>query len=132
MHNIFGMAKCNCTYYLPKNSFSFFLRQSFLHPQILEQLAPLQVLHHKHHVKALRSVEVEDFDDVRMVQCLQVLSLSKNNIDCLSGVCIKIKLPSRSDLICFIATSWLVDFCRHRSTLPKPPCPNTLTTSYSP
>jgi hypothetical protein len=45
---------------------------------------------------------------------------------------ITLHLPTLSARICLIATWAPVVLCLQRSTLPKPPCPSTFTTSYSP
>jgi hypothetical protein len=57
----------------------------FLFVEQRGELAALEVLHDDHHSHIVHGVAVEYFDDVGVVECLQVLRLLEDHVDIGTG-----------------------------------------------
>ena len=81
VNNVFPMTIRHCTSNLSKVMLSLILRNNSLFPEVVQKFTPLQILHDNIDLHVFEHVAIDDFDDVGVVECLQVLYLSEDHVD---------------------------------------------------
>ena len=81
MDDVFPMTIRHCTGDLSKVVFSLILWNNSLFSEVIQKFTPLQILHNDVDLHIFEHVAVDDFDDVWVVECLQVLYLSEDHVD---------------------------------------------------
>lgn len=132
MDDVFTMTVGYSAGDLAKVVLGLFLRNEFFFPEVVKHLTTLKVLHDNVDLHIFEHVAVDDFDNIGVVEGLEVLYLTKDHVNIGSTGWVIKRVHIFYTLMILTAASSLVIMFSASITLPNPPSPRGLRILYSP